>query len=234
MSFDEFKELLKTLNIDLTIDQYNRLEKYTKFLIEYNEHTNLTTIKEEKEVYLKHFYDSLTITKVIDLTKENSLLDIGTGAGFPGMVLKIMFPNLKVTLLDSNNKKTTFLKELSKILEINDVEIINDRAEELTKTRINTYDIVTARAVSNMRVLTEVSTPLVKQNGYFIALKGGNEEELNEAQRTINKLNLTVEQEENFKLPIEESKRTIIKIKKNELSDLKRLRNYSQIVKKSL
>ena len=85
-----------------------------------------------------------------------------------------------------------------------------------------------------MRVLTEVSTPLVKQNGYFIALKGGNEEELNEAQRTINKLNLTIEQEVNFKLPIEESNRTIIKIKKNELSDLKRLRNYSQIVKKSL
>lgn len=234
MSFEEFKELLKTLNIELTINQYNMLEKYKDFLIEYNEHTNLTTIKEAKDIYLKHFYDSLTITKVIDLTKENTLLDIGTGAGFPGMVLRIFFPNLKVTLLDSNNKKTLFLKELSKILEINDVEIINDRAEELTKTRINTYDIVTARAVSNMRVLTEVSIPLVKKNGYLIALKGGNTEELNEATRTINKLNLTIEKEENFKLPIEESNRTIIKLKKNNLSDLTKLRNYSQIVKKSL
>ena len=150
------------------------------------------------------------------------------------MVLRIFYPDLKVTLLDSNNKKTTFLKELCMILNINDVEIINDRAEELTKTRINTYDIVTARAVSNMRVLTEVSIPLVKQNGYLIALKGGNTEELEEAKRTINKLNLTIEKEENFKLPIEESNRTIIKIKKNDLSDLKKLRNYSQIVKKSL
>ena len=234
MSFEEFKELLKTLNIELTKEQYNMLEQYKDFLIEYNEHTNLTTIKESKDIYLKHFYDSLTITKVVDLTKENSLLDIGTGAGFPGMVLRIFYPDLKVTLLDSNNKKTTFLKELCKILNINDVEIINDRAEELTKTRINTYDIVTARAVSNMRVLTEVSIPLVKQNGYLIALKGGNTEELEEAKRTINKLNLTIEKEENFKLPIEESNRTIIKIKKNDLSDLKKLRNYSQIVKKSL
>ena len=234
MSFEEFKELLKTLNIELTKEQYNMLEQYKDFLIEYNEHTNLTTIKESKDIYLKHFYDSLTITKVVDLTKENSLLDIGTGAGFPGMVLRIFYPDLKVTLLDSNNKKTTFLKELCMILNINDVEIINDRAEELTKTRINTYDIVTARAVSNMRVLTEVSIPLVKQNGYLIALKGGNTEELEEAKRTINKLNLTIEKEENFKLPIEESNRTIIKIKKNDLSDLKKLRNYSQIVKKSL
>lgn len=128
MTKNEFLAELAKLGINLTEKQINDLEIYAKFLLEYNSHTNLTAITELNDVYLKHFYDSLTIVKNIDLTKIANLLDIGTGAGFPGMVLKIVFPSLKVTLLDSNNKKIAFLKELAKKLNLN-VEIVYDRAE---------------------------------------------------------------------------------------------------------
>ena len=119
MTKNEFLAELAKLGINLTEKQINDLEIYAKFLLEYNSHTNLTAITELNDVYLKHFYDSLTIVKNIDLTKIANLLDIGTGAGFPGMVLKIVFPSLKVTLLDSNNKKIAFLKELAKKLNLN-------------------------------------------------------------------------------------------------------------------
>ena len=118
MTKNEFLAELAKLGINLTEKQINDLEIYAKFLLEYNSHTNLTAITELNDVYLKHFYDSLTIVKNIDLTKIANLLDIGTGAGFPGMVLKIVFPSLKVTLLDSNNKKIAFLKELAKKLNL--------------------------------------------------------------------------------------------------------------------
>ena len=161
MTINEFIESVKKLGIKISDEELNKLDIYVKFLLEYNEHTNLTAIKKEEDVYLKHFYDSLTISYVINLEEEKILLDIGTGAGFPGMILKIFFPNLKVTLLDSNNKKTKFLEKLRDKLNLNDVEIINDRVENLAKTRLNYYDVVTARAVTNMTVLTELAMPLV-------------------------------------------------------------------------
>lgn len=111
MNKEEFISEVKKIGIDITDDIIDKLDIYCNFLLEYNEHTNLTAIREENEVYLKHFYDSLTITKVIDLNNVESLLDIGTGAGFPGMILKIFYPHLKVTLIDSNNKKIKFLNE---------------------------------------------------------------------------------------------------------------------------
>ena len=110
MNKKEFLNKVEELGINLTEEQLNQLDTYCNFLLEYNSHTNLTAIKEEDQVYLKHFYDSLTFIKAIDVTKYNNLLDIGTGAGFPGMVLKIVFPELEVTLLDSNNKKINFLQ----------------------------------------------------------------------------------------------------------------------------
>lgn len=110
MNRETFQKLLKELNLVCDEYKYELLKKYSQFLLEYNEHTNLTSIKEEQEVFIKHFYDSLTLTKLIDLDTLNQVLDIGTGAGFPGIVLKIFYPNIKLTLLDSNNKKTTFLK----------------------------------------------------------------------------------------------------------------------------
>ena len=151
MTKNEFLAELAKLGINLTEKQINDLEIYAKFLLEYNSHTNLTAIIELNDVYLKHFYDSLTIVKNIDLTKIANLLDIGTGAGFPGMVLKIVFPSLKVTLLDSNNKKIAFLKELAKKLNLN-VEIVYDRAEIFVQNRREFYDIVTSRAVADLSI----------------------------------------------------------------------------------
>ena len=136
MTKNEFLAELAKLGINLTEKQINDLEIYAKFLLEYNSHTNLTAITELNDVYLKHFYDSLTIVKNIDLTKIANLLDIGTGAGFPGMVLKIVFPSLKVTLLDSNNKKIAFLKELAKKLNLN-VEIVMIELKFLCKIAEN-------------------------------------------------------------------------------------------------
>ena len=139
MNKDEFIKELNLLNIKITDNQLEQLDLYCKYLLEYNKHTNLTAIKEEDKVYLKHFYDSLTIKKVIDLTKYNNLIDVGTGAGFPGLVLKIIFPHLKVTLLDSNNKKINFLQEITTKLKLENIEIIHSRVEDYVKNNRETY-----------------------------------------------------------------------------------------------
>ena len=188
MNKEEFISKVNELGIELTSKQIEQLDIYCKFLLEYNSHTNLTAIKEEDQVYLKHFYDSLTFIKAIDVTKYDNLLDIGTGAGFPGMVLKIVFPNLEVTLLDSNNKKINFLKELTMKLGLTKIDFYNGRAEEFCVKNREKFDIVTARAVTNMTALTELCLPLTKINGYFIALKGSNQEELNDSKARVEEL----------------------------------------------
>lgn len=231
MSKEEFNQLLKTLNIECNEEKYNLLIKYMDFLQEYNKHTNLTSIIEDKDIFLKHYYDSLTISKVIDLNKYDTLLDIGSGAGFPGIVLKIFYPNLNITLLDSNNKKVTFLNELIKELNLSNIVAINDRAEDYAKENLNKFAIVTSRAVANMRVLSEISLPSVKVNGYFIAMKGNAESELNDSFDTIKIMNGKIVKTEKFLLPIENSERTIIAILKTDVTKQKALRSYSQIIK---
>lgn len=231
MNKEEFILELSKLNIELTEDQLNNLNTYKDYLIEYNSHTNLTTITDPEEIYLKHFYDSLTIAKVIDLKEYNSLIDVGTGAGFPGMVLKIVYPNLNVTLLDSNNKKTKFLSELKDKLNLDNLNIINERSEEFALNHLETFDIVTSRAVANLRVLTELCLPMVKENGYFIPLKASVDEEINESTKILNILNGTIEQKETFNLPKEESLRNILKIKKTGKTPKGYPRNYSKIKK---
>ncbi len=233
MNKNEFVEELKKLNINVTNKMLEDLEIYKNFLQEYNKHTNLTAITNDEDIYLKHFYDSLTIVKAIDLSKVNNLLDIGTGAGFPGMVIKIIYPNIKVTLLDSNNKKIKFIEELATKLNI-DVELIHSRVEDYAKNNLNKFDIVTSRAVANLRVLTELSLPLVKVNGYFIALKGNIASELNDAKSTIAILNSEIEDIINFDLYHDNGQRNIIKIKKNRENTLKDLRPYDKIIKKPL
>ena len=210
MNIDTFIEETKKLGINLTDKQLSQLEKYYNLLIEWNNKINLTRIVEKEDVYLKHFYDSLTISKVIDLNNSGSLCDIGTGAGFPGVVLKIVYPNLKVTLVDSLNKRIVFLNEVIKELELTDIVAIHSRAEDIK----DKYDIVTSRAVANLKKLSEYCLPLVKENGYFIPMKANVEEELIEAKDTIKKLNGTLEKQETFYLPIEESIRNILLIKK--------------------
>ena len=234
MNKEIFIKEINELGIDITEKQLNQLDKYYQFLKEYNNHTNLTTIIEENQVYLKHFYDSSTLYKAIDLNNYNNLLDIGSGAGFPGMIIKILFPNIKVTLLDSNIKKTNFLKELSTILELNNIDIIHTRAEDFTKNNREKFDIVTSRAVANLTTLSEISLPLTKIDGYFIPMKGSNTEEIEDAKYAIETLGGTIEKIYNFKLPIEESNRNIIKIKKIKETPKEYPRRYDKIIKSPL
>ena len=234
MNKEEFKNKVEELGIELTEEQLKQLDIYCKFLLEYNTHTNLTAIKEEEQVYLKHFYDSLTFIKAININEYNTLLDIGTGAGFPGMVLKIVFPNLHVTLLDSNNKKINFLKELTMKLSLNKIEFYHGRAEEYCIKNREKFDIVTARAVTNMTALTELCLPLTKVNGYFIALKGSNQDELKESMYAIEILGGNVEKTINFELPYDCGERNILKIKKEKNTPKEYPRRYEKIVKNPL
>lgn len=234
MNKNEFVAELKKINIKVTDEMLEKLDIYCNFLLEYNKHTNLTAIKEENDVYLKHFYDSLTLTKVIDLNKENTLLDIGSGAGFPGMVLKIFFPHLKVYLVDSNNKKCKFLLELKEKLNVDNLEVYNNRIENLYAEFINSIDIVTARAVTNLPVLTELAIPLVKANKYFIAMKGNAEEELENSMYAIKQLNCSLDNVITFDLYNNSGVRTLICIRKNKNTELKNIRTYDKIIKKPL
>ena len=183
---------------------------------------------------MKHFYDSLTFIKAIDLNNINNLIDIGTGAGFPGMVLKIIFPNVSVTLLDSNNKKIKFLQELSEKLHLDKINFFHGRAEDFCVKNRETFDIVTARAVSNMNTLTELCLPLVKLNGYFIAMKGSNEQEVIDSLDAIEILGGEIEENIKFNLPLEESGRQIVKIRKIKNTPKQYPRRYEKIVKTPL
>jgi len=233
MNKNEFIKEIEKLNVEVTDEKLSKLEIYMNYLIEYNSHTNLTAITNEEDIYLKHFYDSLTIVKSLDLNNYNSLLDIGSGAGFPGMVVKIFYPHLNVTLIDSNNKKTKFLKELAEKLNI-DVNIINDRVENFANKNLNKFDIVTSRAVANLRVLSEISLPLVKVDGLFIALKGNMDESLENSLETISIMNAKVIKRISFELINNAGNRNIIVIKKLHKTEINCLRTYDKIVKKPL
>lgn len=231
MNRETLKKELQKIGIQLTDNQEKQLEKYYELLIQTNNYTNLTRITEKEAVYLKHFYDSLTITKVIDLTQNLSLIDIGTGAGFPGLVLKIVYPNLKVTLLDSLNKRIDFLNKVIKELNLKDIKTVHSRIEDYKEEQ---FDIVTSRAVAKTNMLLELSCKLPKVNGYFIFLKGNIEEELKESENAQKLLNIKLIQKEEFLLPIENSKRTIIKLQKTEEINNKYPRNFTQIKQKPL
>ena len=214
MNLKVFIEETEKLGIKLTEEKLNKLEKFYELLISWNEKMNLTRIIEKEEVYLKHFYDSLTLIKAIDLTQELTLCDVGSGAGFPGIVLKIVFPNLKITLIDSLQKRVNYLNEIIKELELTNIEAIHTRAEDYAKNHREDYDIVTARAVANLKLLSELCIPMVKVNGYFIAMKANAIEEIKESKDIIKYLNARLEDTIEFLLPIEESNRTLIKINK--------------------
>ena len=234
MNIKTFINELQKLNISPTKEQLKQSETYAKMLLEYNKKFNLTAITKQEDIYLKHFYDSLTITKEIDLDQELKVLDIGTGAGFPGIVLKIFFPKLDLILLDSNNKKISFLNEVIKELGLKKIKCIHGRAEELPTNYREYFDIVTSRAVANLRVLTELSIPYLKVNGYFISLKGKADEELKEAESTLKVLNCEFEKIEKFILPDQVSERAIIKIRKEKETPDTYPRKYDKIKKQVL
>lgn len=214
MNLDLFIEETKKLGIELTSQQLEKLNQFYELLISWNQKMNLTRIIEKEDVYLKHFYDSLTLSKVIDLNQDLTICDVGSGAGFPGIVLKICFPNLKITLLDSLQKRVNYLNEIIKELDLKNIEAIHTRAEDYAKQNREKFDIVTARAVANLKILSELCIPMVKVNGLFIAMKANIEEEIENSTEILNKLDSKIERIETFYLPIENSIRNIILIEK--------------------
>ena len=206
MNKEEFIEALKGINIEITEKQLKQLDQFYHLMLEWNEKINLTRITEETEVYLKHFYDSLTITKVVDLKEKRTLCDVGTGAGFPGIVLKIVFPNLKVTLIDSLQKRVNYLNEIIKVLQLTDIEAIHSRGEDYK----GQYDVVTSRAVANIEKLVNYTMHLVSKDGVFVAMKGNIEEELTTSVANKLKQRYNILRVEEFLLPKENSKRSLV------------------------
>lgn len=213
MTREEFYIEVERLGLSITNDQKETLEKFYQLLVQTNKTMNLTRIVEKEEVYLKHFYDSLTLAKIYDLNEANTLCDIGSGAGFPGIILKIFFPHLKITLIDALQKRITYLEEVIKTLRLEGIEARHLRAEQLQQEN-ETFDIVTARAVASLPKLLDWAIPLVKTSGYFIAMKGNAEEELEKAKPILKKNSCEVERKLLFLLPKEESKRTLLLIKR--------------------
>ncbi len=233
MNREEFLVEIKKLNIELTKKMEEQLKQYADFLLEYNKHTNLTAIKTEEEVFLKHFYDSLTLVKLADL-KQGTLLDVGTGAGFPGLVLAIVFPNLKITLLDSNNKKITFLEECISKFQLQNVHTIYSRAEDFTRVHREEFDFVTSRAVADLRILLELNIPALKVNGKFLVMKGNSDEEIQNSLKTMEILHCKIYKKEKFELPNLGGTRTLLSIIKEKETEKKYPRTYDKIKKKEL
>lgn len=228
-------DVKKYLSYDLTSKQLEQLDSYYEFLIEYNKITNLTRIVEKNEVFYKHFYDSISLIKHFDMTTVETFCDMGAGAGFPSIPLKILFPHLKITIIDSLGKRIIFLKKLIEKLNLMDVNIIYDRVENYAHKAINTFDIVTARALGRLPLILELGLPMVKINGLFIAYKTSNyEDELKDSKKAIEILGGKLKSISPIELPHEYGNRTHIIIQKNKKSPAIYPRLFSIIKKKSL
>lgn len=232
MNKELFLEELKKLGILLTPKQEQDLDTYYKFIISYNNNVNLTAITKEEDVYLKHFYDSLTLFKGIDLKENLKICDLGTGAGFPGLVLKIVFPNLSITLVDSLEKRIKFLDLVIKELELKNIKTVHSRIEEFKETEA--FDVVVSRAVAKINILLELGCNIPKVNGLFVFMKGNILEELKSAKNALKVLNYSLEKIISFKLPIEESERNIVILKHTSPTSNKYPRQFSIIKKKPL
>ncbi|MHA6260979.1 16S rRNA (guanine(527)-N(7))-methyltransferase RsmG [Sporosarcina sp. CAU 1771] len=212
MNEEQFYQALKEHGIELSTTQLSQFNIYYEQLVEWNDKMNLTAITEKSAVYLKHFYDSISAAFHIDFSKNQTLCDVGAGAGFPSIPLKICFPNLEVTIVDSLNKRIGFLDHLANELKLEDVHFVHARAEDFgqnPKYR-EKFDMVTARAVARLSVLSELCIPLVKKDGIFISMKGAaGEDELSDAKKALSILGATLTNEYSFKLPEENSERNI-------------------------
>ncbi|PAV28488.1 16S rRNA (guanine(527)-N(7))-methyltransferase RsmG [Virgibacillus profundi] len=218
MNPEQFTKALIEQGIELSDYQLEQFSIYYETLVEWNEKINLTALTDKEDVYLKHFYDSISAAFYYDFTNDIHICDVGAGAGFPSIPLKICFPQLKVTIVDSLQKRIGFLNQLANKLSLSNVAFYHDRAENFGKNSEfrETFDIVTARAVARMSVLSELCLPLVKKNGVFIAMKGAQaNEELGNAQAAVEILGGEVVDTFTFTLPKEDSERSIVVINKN-------------------
>lgn len=230
----DFNALLKNIDIELNKTQLEQFRTYFEFLVEYNNYVNLTAITNEEDVYIKHFYDSILVGKVFDLTNVETICDVGSGAGFPSIPLKIVYPNLKVTIVDGLDKRITFLKQLTAKLGLENVNLVHGRAEEFAKDHRESFDVVTARAVARANILNELCIPLVKVGGYFISMKGKNaEEEINEG-KSLEILKCKIVKQNEYYLPKEDSKRVLILIQHFDKCPLKYPRAFASIKKNPL
>ena len=216
MSFSEnlIKEC-KNINLEISLEDANKFYKYMKLLLEWNEKINLTAITEENEVIIKHFIDSLTIYKYLNEAK--SIIDVGTGAGFPGIPIKILNKEIDITLMDSLNKRINFLNEVVKKLNLERISCIHSRAEELGRDKKfrEKYDVAVSRAVANMSTLVEYLLPFVKVGGMCICMKGSSiDEELKEAEKAIKMIGGKIEKVEKIILPNSNYERNIVIIRK--------------------
>lgn len=217
MNEQQFVETVKKNGIELDNDQLKQFELYYELLIEWNNKVNLTAITKKSDVYLKHFYDSITPSFYFPFHDVVSLCDVGAGAGFPSIPLKICFPHLHITIVDSLKKRIHFLENVTATLQLTNVDLIHARAEDFghQKKFRERFDVVTARAVARMSVLSEYCLPLSKVGGTFIALKGAHmEEELIESKKAISVLGGNLTNNETFHLPVENSVRSVVTIKK--------------------
>ncbi|OKP81548.1 16S rRNA methyltransferase G [Paenibacillus helianthi] len=213
----QFTALLQDQGITITPKQLEQFELYFKELVSWNEKMNLTGITERDQVYMKHFYDSLSLSFYMNMEDVNKLADIGSGAGFPGIPLKICFPHLKLTIVDSLSKRISFLQHVCDTLELQNVQLIHGRAEDIARQFVHrdAYDLVTARAVARLSLLNEFCLPFTRKDGVFAAMKGNDPtEELTEAKRSFKELRAELLKVESFSLPVEESARHIILIHK--------------------
>lgn len=212
------KNKLENLNLQPTQEQLSKLYSFYELLIEKNKVMNLTGITEYEEVIDKHFVDSVSIIKAIDLNKKIRVIDLGTGAGFPGIPLKIMFPNIEIVLVDSLNKRIKFLEEVVEQLQLTDISCIHSRAEDLAQNKEyrEQFDLCVSRAVANLSTLCEYCIPFVKVGGNFVSYKSGViQEELEQAKYAISTLGGELSEVINFTLPETDIERSFIKIKKN-------------------
>ncbi len=210
-----FKTLIKdALNIDLTEKQLSMFNDYYNKLIDYNKHTNLTRITDEKEVYIKHFLDSCLLGRLTDFSKIERLCDMGAGAGFPSVPLLIVYPNLKVTIVESQIKRINFLNELKKSLELS-FDVIHERAEVYASKNQEKFDVVTARALGELNMILEFGIPMLKVNGHFIAPKGSKyQEEIDAAKNALKTLEAKILKTDTFELVEEAGFRANILIQK--------------------
>lgn len=233
MNYQELQSYLKENNVEISDEQITMFSTYSSMLKEWNEKFNLTAITDESEIIEKHFLDSLILGKYVDLSNKK-VLDIGTGAGFPGIPLAILFPTAKISLSDSNRKKITFLNEVVKQLNLKNVTVIQSRIEDMNKYK-DSFDFITARALKALNILVELAIPLCKVHGSLLAYKGAiYNEEINEAKNALKCLDAKVSNTFAYTLGESKDQRAIVVVEKVKPTKHKYPRVYSLIASKPL